>query len=112
MPLEEPSRKDGILSATTLFDEHGLDVICLGLEQQQVAKKNYNVAYVGRIETTFELTLKPYGSVAQGLGDPSSWKVVMKILCQPSQLNSPQIFNKKLFEIESECKEAFASTCL
>jgi hypothetical protein len=40
MLLEEPSRKDGILSVATLFNEHGLDVICPGLEQQQVAKKN------------------------------------------------------------------------
>jgi hypothetical protein len=32
--LEKPFRKDGIPNATTFFDEHGLDVICLGLEQQ------------------------------------------------------------------------------
>jgi hypothetical protein len=58
MLLEKPSRKDGILSATTLFNEHGLDVICLSLEQQ-VAQKNYNVAYVGGIETTPELKQLP-----------------------------------------------------
>jgi hypothetical protein len=112
MPLEEPFRKDGILNVITLFDEHGLDIICLGLEQQKVAKINYNVAFVGGIETILEFTLKRYGSIAHGLGDPSSWKVVVKILGQLSQLNSPQNFNKDLFGIDNECKEAFASTCL
>lgn len=112
MPLEEPSKKDGILNATTLFDEHGLDIKCPSLEQQKVAKINCNVASIGGIETILELTLKPYGFVAYGLGDLSSWKVVVKILGKPSQLNSPPNFNKNLFGIENECKEAFASRCL
>jgi hypothetical protein len=43
-------------------------------------KKNHNVAFVGRIETIPKLTLRPSGFVALGLGDPSSWKVVVKIL--------------------------------
>jgi len=37
---------------------------------------------------------------------------VAKILGQFSRLNSSQIFNKEFFEIKSERKEAFPSTCL
>jgi hypothetical protein len=37
---------------------------------------------------------------------------VVKILGQPSQLNSPQNFSKNLFGVESEWKKGFASTCL
>jgi hypothetical protein len=62
------------------FDEHGLIVVCTCLEQQQVAKIDHDVAFVGRIETTPELTLNPSRLVAQGLGGPSPWKVVVKIL--------------------------------
>jgi hypothetical protein len=62
-----------------LFDEHGLIVVCPCLVQQ-VAKIDHNVAFVGRIETTPKLTLRPSSFIAQGLRDPSSWKVVVKIL--------------------------------
>jgi hypothetical protein len=60
------------------FDEHGL-IVCPCLEQQ-VAKIVHNMAFVGTIETTPTLTLRPSRFVAQGLGDSSSWKVVVKIL--------------------------------
>jgi hypothetical protein len=61
------------------FDEHGLIVVCPCLEQQ-VAKIDHNVAFVGRIETIPKLTLMLFRFVAHGLKDPSSWKVVVKIL--------------------------------
>jgi hypothetical protein len=61
------------------FDEHGL-IVCPCLEQQQVAKIIHNMAFVGTIETTLKLTLRPFRFVAQGLRDSSSWKVVVKIL--------------------------------
>jgi hypothetical protein len=46
------------------FNEHGLIIICPCLERQEFAKIDHNMAFVGRIETISDLTLRPSGFVA------------------------------------------------